>query len=108
MPDSKPNQVARFAAVVALLGAFMLVAITISTSNGGSDDDGEGNRGGVERTGQTKRGERALDKGIYKVKEGDTLAQIAQDTGVELDTLLELNPDLDPQALTPGQRVRLR
>jgi LysM repeat protein len=108
MPDRKPNQAARFAAIVSLIGAFMLIAVTIATSNGGSDDDGDGDRGGIERANQTKRGERALDKGVYKVKEGDTLAQIAQDTGVELDTLLELNPDLDPQALTPGQRVRLR
>jgi LysM repeat protein len=111
MPRHKPNQFARFAAVGSLIGAIVLIAVTVSSSGGGSDDDGDdggGNNGAVERSEPTQRGERALDKGIYRVKEGDTLAQIAQDTGVELDTLLELNPKLDPQALSPGQRVRLR
>jgi LysM repeat protein len=109
MPRRKPNQFARVAAVVALLGASMLIAVTIANSGGGSDDGGGGDSAANERSsGPTRRGERALDKGVYKVKEGDTLAQIAHDTGVELDTLLELNPKIDPQALSPGQRVRLR
>ena len=106
MPRRKPNQFARVAAVVALLGAFTLIAVTIASSGG---DGGDGGNGGAnERSEPTRRGERALENGVYKVKEGDTLAQIAHDTGVELDTLLELNPKLDPQALSPGQRVRLR
>jgi hypothetical protein len=27
---------------------------------------------------------------------------------VPLDEILRLNPDLDPQSLSPGQRIRLR
>jgi LysM repeat protein len=42
------------------------------------------------------------------VRAGDNLALIAERTGVPLETLRELNPDLDPQALVTGQRVRLR
>ncbi len=44
----------------------------------------------------------------YTVKPGDTPSGIAEKTGVPLDQLLALNPDLDPQTLTPGTRIRLR
>ena len=43
----------------------------------------------------------------YTVKSGDTPSGIAEKTGVSLETLLELNPELDPQTLAPGQRLRL-
>lgn len=43
----------------------------------------------------------------YKVKSGDTASGIAEKAGISLDTLLELNPDLNPQALTPGTRLKL-
>ena len=43
----------------------------------------------------------------YTVKSGDTPSGIAEKTGISLDTLYELNPDLDPQTLAPGQQIRL-
>ena len=44
----------------------------------------------------------------YKVKPGDTPSSIAEKTGVPLEEILRLNPDLDPQTLSPGQRIKLR
>ena len=44
----------------------------------------------------------------YVVKKGDVLFAISQKTGVPLEDLRGLNPDLDPLALAPGQRIRLR
>ena len=44
----------------------------------------------------------------YTVKAGDTLGAIAEKTGVSVERLLVLNPELDPQALVAGQRIRLR
>ncbi len=46
--------------------------------------------------------------GHYVVKRGDALAGISRKTGVSMDRLMELNPSLDPLALVPGQRVKLR
>jgi LysM repeat protein len=43
----------------------------------------------------------------YTVRTGDTPSGIAEENGISLDTLMELNPDLDAQTLTPGQRVKL-
>jgi LysM repeat protein len=42
------------------------------------------------------------------VKTGDSLATIAQKTGVTVERLQELNPQLDPQALVSGQKIKLR
>ena len=54
---------------------------------------------------QAERGERR----VYVVKPGDCcLSQIAERTGVDVNTLVELNPNLDPQAIHSGDRVKLR
>jgi LysM repeat protein len=44
----------------------------------------------------------------YRVRAGDTPSQIAQETGVSVARLQELNPGLDAQSLTVGQRLKLR
>lgn len=45
---------------------------------------------------------------FYTVRQGDTLSGIAVRTGVAVSTLQALNPGLNPNALQPGQRLRLR
>jgi LysM repeat protein len=44
----------------------------------------------------------------YTVKPGDTPSGIAEKTGVPLGVILSLNPELDPQTLAPGTKIRLR
>ena len=44
----------------------------------------------------------------YVVRAGDTLSSISLDTGGSVDRLQQLNPDVDVQALQPGQRLKLR
>ena len=44
----------------------------------------------------------------YTVRTGDTLGGIAEKTGVDVTTLQDLNPGLDPQALVAGQKIKLR
>ena len=111
MPERQPNQMARVAAVIALTAAFVLVTFTLftaGTDDGGDSGNGGGGNGDAVVGEPTREGEKALARGYYVVQEGDTLAQIAQDTGLELDELVELNPELDPQALIAGERVKLR
>ena len=43
----------------------------------------------------------------YTVKAGDTASGIAEEAGMDLETLMELNPELDPASLSPGQKIRL-
>lgn len=44
----------------------------------------------------------------YLVKEGDSFAAISQETGVPIEEIESLNPALDPLALVPGRRIRLK
>jgi LysM repeat protein len=44
---------------------------------------------------------------FYVIEPGDTLAVIADEHGTTVEQLLVLNPDLDPVALTVGQRIRV-
>jgi LysM repeat protein len=45
---------------------------------------------------------------VYVVKQGDTLAGIAETTSVPVERLQELNPGLDQFSLVAGQRIKLR
>jgi LysM repeat protein len=45
---------------------------------------------------------------FYKIKAGDTLAVVAEQYGTTVEQLMVLNPDVDPVALTIGQRIRVK
>jgi LysM repeat protein len=107
MPEYRPNQAARAAAVLALVGALVAFIVLVGTTGGDDEGDNNGDQK-VERTGPSRQGERAVRRGVWVVHEGDTLAQISEETGLDLDELLQLNPDRDPQALIQGQRIALR
>ncbi len=105
---------ARFLAPLALIAfgvALFLVVTTVlkddpGTSNTGTptaaQKQGKGGKGGKK-----KNKKKATPK-TYTVKSGDTPSGIAEKVDVPLDTILELNPELDPQALTPGTELKLR
>jgi LysM repeat protein len=44
----------------------------------------------------------------YTVQVGDTLGGIADKTGVPLDRIQTLNPNVDPHAMTAGQKIKLK
>jgi LysM repeat protein len=50
----------------------------------------------------------ALKTKFYVVQPNDTLSKIAAHTGVSVATLESLNPGVNPNALHPSQRLRLR
>ncbi len=109
MPERRRRSPARFLAPLALVVAVVAVLIVVGSS--GSDGDGGKADGSdtttasrTERTDTTPRRVRAN----YTVKTGDTLGAIAEKTGVSVEQLQELNPELDPQALVSGQRIKLR
>ena len=105
---------ARFLAPLALLAFVVALFLVISHSS----PDG-GSAGGTKATEEqpaatptaSKEGTGAsARKGrrFYRVKAGDTPSSIAERTGVPLSQIQELNPDLDPQTLAPGERIKLR
>jgi LysM repeat protein len=107
MPDYKPNQFVRAFAVLALVVAFIAVVVVVVTSDGGSNG-GESGGAQTKSEGPNKRGRAAVERGVWIVRSGDTLGKISEETGVDIDTMIQLNPDLDPQALLEGQRITLR
>ena len=87
---------------VALVAVAVLVVIATSLGDGSNGDGGDRRGGGG---GQKKE---RTDEKFYVVEPGDTLTTISKKTGVGVDKLSRLNPDLDPQALISGERVKLR
>jgi hypothetical protein len=74
-----------------------------ATQNGNGDGNGEEAEEASEEDEERPRRRRH-----YRVQPGDTPSGIAERTGVPLDQIEELNPDLDPQLLSPGDRIRIR
>jgi LysM repeat protein len=66
-------------------------------------------RNGAEtkQTSQRKSTQKRKRK-TYVVKPGDTPSAIAEKTGVPLAEIQRLNPELDPQLLAPGTKIKLR
>jgi LysM repeat protein len=59
------------------------------------------------QTTETTRQTKSARVAAYSVRSGDTLAGIADRFGTTVDRLMELNPDVDPQALRVGQSIRI-
>lgn len=101
-------------AALALFAVVFLVVVVASLGGeGGGSTGSERPAAARERRGdaepnRTRAGDQRGSPRFHVVKPGDNLAAIAQESGVSLEQLRQLNPQLDPQALVAGQRVRLR
>lgn len=85
-------------------GTFVLaVAIVIALSAGGS-----GGRPAASSSGARHSARAHHRRRFYKVRRGQTLSSIAERTGIPIERLRELNPQLDPDLLRAGQRLKLR
>jgi LysM repeat protein len=94
-------------AVVTLLFIVMVVA----SSGGGGGDQGPAPASDTTPATKTTTTKKAATKpkpATYTVKTGDNLGSIAQKTKVPIEKLQELNPDLDPQAMVTGQKIKLK
>jgi LysM repeat protein len=49
----------------------------------------------------------AKQRAYYRVRPGDTLSVVAERFDTTLDDLVALNPQIDPNALKIGQRLRI-
>lgn len=63
---------------------------------------------GRTTTGSTGTTTSAAGAQFYVIQAGDTLAVIADEHDTTVEQLLALNPDVDPVALTVGQRIRVK
>jgi LysM repeat protein len=120
-PDRLRVWVARLAAPLAFF--FAATVLVVLVQRGLESDEGEAGSGGTPTEVETPTGPTTTSgpdgttttpgKGPClanrtRVRQGDTLESIAARCGVDVDQIIELNPGIDPLALSPGQRVRIR
>jgi nucleoid-associated protein YgaU len=97
---------ARFLAPLALV-AFAIALFSILGGGGGGGEEPATTQQPRATATATPTKEAKRKRKVYVVKPGDTPSGIAEKTGVSLEQLEEANPDLDPQLLAPGQRIRI-
>jgi LysM repeat protein len=101
---------ARFLAPIALVAFALALFIVVSntTGDGGGETGARDSGAPAEATPSPKAERKRRTPKTYTIKSGDTPSGIAVKVDVPLDQILELNPDLDPQTLTPGTKIKLR
>jgi LysM repeat protein len=99
---------ARLIAPLALIVGAVAVLLVIQASTG----SGGGSKGDTAATTstetQTTQTAHRRIRPSYTVKLNDTLEAISEKTGVSVAHIQELNPELDPQNLIVGQKIKLR
>jgi LysM repeat protein len=107
---------ARLLAPAALIATFLALFLVIGAGGGGDGEtpvESGGNQPAATKPSSTSKKPSSSEKPStssskrYTVKPGDTPSSIAEEAGIPLERLLELNPDIDPQALSPGQKLKL-
>ncbi|HZB07127.1 MAG TPA: LysM domain-containing protein [Thermoleophilaceae bacterium] len=105
---------ARLLAPLALIVSTVAV-LAIVLGSGAVDGDDNGTETARPRDrpadtqGTTTRDrQRQRTRATYTIKANDTLSGIAEANGTTVERLQELNPDLDPQGLVAGQKIKLR
>jgi LysM repeat protein len=92
---------ARYGAPVAFLAAATAAALLVRAGLKAGNDKAETPSPTV--THSVPAGKRAY----YHVRPGDTLGVVAERFNTTLDDLVALNPQIDPNALKIGQRLRI-
>ena len=103
--EKRTSAFARIFAALALIGAVVVVIVVISTSSG--SDSGSSGKGGSGHTAK-KHSKPETKAASYTVQTGDTLTSIAHQTGVSVAEIIKLNPEVDPQILRAGEKLKLR
>jgi LysM repeat protein len=94
-----------------LAPALFLLAVTavvlVVRAEVGSDEAPAGTTVATTRAAPAKRPSRPPTKRFYVIQSGDTLGAIAALRGTTVAVLLRLNPEIEPTALRPGERIRV-
>ena len=109
-------RLARFLAPLALIGFTIAVLALVSGSGVLGDDESSSDNAGArdlpaatDRTSTETTGKkRNAIPATYTIRANDTLSGIAARWGTTVEKLQELNPELDPQGLVAGQKIKLR
>ena len=100
----------RLLAPIALVLTFLAFAFVVLSSRDSNDATPASDTSTQPKADtQAKTTPQAKPKpATYTVKAGDNLGSISEQTQVPIEKLQELNPELDPQALVSGQKIKLK
>jgi LysM repeat protein len=102
---------ARFLAPLALLaviGALYLIVKPQSSGDSETAAPTTTTQPAKKQTAKKSASHKKKTPKTYTVQPGDTPSGIAEKAGISLAELEQLNPSLDPQALAPGEKLKLR
>jgi LysM repeat protein len=108
MAGRSPARLLAPLALVAFALALFIVVSSTTKDDGNSPAARDTAQPAQSTTSPNGGGKKRKPPRSYTVKSGDTPSGIAEKVNVPLDEILELNPDLDPQTLTPGTKIKLR
>jgi LysM repeat protein len=102
----KAGNGARILAPLALiLFAIACFVVITSQDSGSSAKDSSAKAAAVKAAAVKASGP---TRSVYRVKAGDSFTVIAETQGIDAAKLQELNPDVDPRAIQPGQKLKLK
>jgi LysM repeat protein len=99
---------ARLLAPLALVGFVIALLVVINGASSGSSDKPGAKPAASASATPTRKQKARKARRRYVVKAGDTPSGIAVKTGVPLSQILALNPKLDDQTLSVGDKIKLR
>jgi LysM repeat protein len=107
-------RLARYAAPVAFLAAATVAILLVRAGLDNGDatpppaTTSAATTAATTEPGTTRTTTNEAGTEFYVIQTGDTLAVIADEHDTTVEQLLVLNPDVDPVALTVGQRIRVK
>ena len=111
--QGRPTLARLLAPLALIVSAVAVLAMVLGSGVLGEDGDGSETARTpnvpTETQGTTTRErQRQRTRATYTIKANDTLSGIAEANGTTVERLQELNPELDPQGLVAGQKIKLR
>ena len=104
-PNGWRAPLARFGAPIAFLAAVTVAVLLVRAGL----DRGNGSSPSTATVATTAPPPTSSNgKAYYRIREGDTLGGVAARFDTTVRALLTLNPDVRPNSLTIGQRLRVR
>jgi LysM repeat protein len=116
MSPRRRRSPARFLAPIFLIAVIVATVVIVQDHRKTTSDAATSTTSTVGKDGATtttasdtgkKKNKKKKAKKTYTVKSGDNLEIVAENTGLTVDQLQEYNPDIDPQALQVGQKLKL-
>ena len=104
--EKRSSATARTLAVIALVGSFIVLIVVVSAALEGGGSGSSGRSQARER--HHREEVRRKTPATYVIQDGDTLTAIAHSTGVPVARIERLNPEVDPQILIAGEKLKLK